>query len=192
VGAQGDKKSGERPQAGGLFPEDRRRTKPSPSEYRAVKTPENGRKGLRAAILQLLLRSNIQAAVTDAKTVQTGKGKRQLVYPEGWPDITASIPVTGRAWAIEIKTEDGELRPAQEEKLLELVAAGWLVTLARSVDDVNGEIKRQFQLLWEQHREAFKKYLATLRTIRSDAAQKSVERETRKRARERQTPSALS
>lgn len=181
MGTAGGRKSTKRPDAGGLFPEDGRRTRPIPSEIRAIKTPENGRGGLRSAILNLLLRSNIQAAVTDAKTVQTVKGARQLVYPEGWPDITASIPVSGRAWGIEIKTEDGELRPAQEEKLNELEAAGWLITLARSVDDVNRELKRQIQALWTDRRKEYEDYLAALRRLRSDAARRASERSPRGR-----------
>lgn len=143
---------------------------------------ENGRDGLRSLILRLLLRSNFQAAVTDSKTVPTSKGPRQLVYPEGWPDVTASIPVTGRAWGIEIKTEDGKLRPAQEVKLREFQAAGWLITLARSVEDVNEELKRQVEYLWRHHRGDYENYLAELRRIRSEAARQAAERELRARA----------
>lgn len=168
---------------GGLFSEDRRRTRPVPSEPARARVAENGRDGLRARILKLLLRSNIQAAVTDSKTVQTSGGKRQLVYPAGWPDVTASIPLTGRAWAIEIKTDEGEFRPEQEVKLLELEASGWLVTRAvgeQGVIDVGSEIKRQLAAL---DRRAFEQYLLELRRIRSEAARVAQEREDARLAR---------
>lgn len=71
--------------SGGLFPEDRRRRHPVPSELARDTTPESI---LRSRILKLLLNSNFQAAVTDAATVHTSNGKRQLVYPSGWPDIS--------------------------------------------------------------------------------------------------------
>lgn len=166
---------------GGLFPEDKRRTRPVPIEQRAEQMAENGRNGLRACILRLLLRSNFQAFVTDAKTVQTVGGKRQLVYPEGCPDIIASIPITGRAWGIEIKTEDGALRPSQEEMLPQLESAGWLITLARSVEDVNAEIKRQLAMLDPRE---FENYMVRLRLLRSAAARLRAEREMEQRSRE--------
>jgi hypothetical protein len=106
--------------------------------------------------------------------VHTSKGKRQYVYPEGWPDITASIPVTGRGWAIEVKTADGEFRESQELKLAELEAAGWLVTRAvgeQGVLDVNEEIKRQLALL---DRGAFERYLINLRNLRLEAGSRAA------------------
>lgn len=162
--------------SGGLFPEDRRRRHPVPSELARDTTPESI---LRSRILKLLLNSNFQAAVTDAATVHTSKGKRQLVYPPGWPDITSSIPVTGRAWAIEVKTAEGSFREAQEAKLAELEASGWLVTRAigeQGVIDVNMEIKRQLGAI---DRRAFEKYLLDLRRLRADAARRAVEEELR-------------
>lgn len=156
---------------GGLFPEDGRRRKPVPVEPGRDTTAESV---LRSRILSLLLRSNFQAAVTDACTVHTPKGKRQFVYPEGWPDITASIPVTGRGWAIEVKTASGEFRESQELKLAELEAAGWLVTRAigeQGVLDINEEIKRQLATL---ERGAFERYLINLRNLRSEAGARAA------------------
>lgn len=152
--------------SGGLFPEDRRRRYPAPVEPARDDTAENE---LRSRILRLLLRSNFPATVTDAKTVATLKGKRRLVYPEGWPDITASIPVTGRAWAIEVKKEGEDLRPSQVEKLAELEAAGWLVTVAEGAEGVvhvNREIKRQLEQIGNRD---FQEYLHRLREARSAA-----------------------
>jgi len=159
---------------GGLFPEDRRRKYPLPSEPARDTTPESA---LRSRILNLLLQSNFQAAVTDSGTVHTVKGQRQLVYPSGWPDITASVPVSARAWGIEVKTAVGKFREAQEEKLAELEAAGWLVTRAvgeQGVVDVNAEIKRQLAAIDPR---AFEKYLLALRRLSSEAGARAAERE---------------
>lgn len=172
---------GDRPEKGGLFPEDGRRTRPVVSEYQPPKIAENGRGGLRARILKLLQGVHFQVVVTDASTVKTPNGPRQLVYPEGWPDITAVIPVTGRIWVIEIKTEDGDVRPAQEDRLLELTASHALVTLARSVEDVNDELKRLIAYLWKHHRQEYQSYLTAITTLRRAAAQRAAEREESKR-----------
>ena len=168
---------GRRKFSGGLFPEDRRRTRPVASELRAPDVPESE---IRSVILKYLLRSNVIAEVTDSKTVQTMKGPRQLCYPEGWPDISALIPVTGRFWAIECKDLDGKLRPSQEARLPELEASGALITLARDLTDVSTELKRQLALL---PRGAFEDYLVRLRHIRSAAAQREYEQELARRAR---------
>lgn len=171
----------DRPQKGGLFPEDRQRTKPVVSEFTPEHLPENGRGGLRSRILRLLQEANFQVEVTDCATVVTTGGKRQLVYPEGWPDVTAVIPVTGRIWVIEIKTEDGDVRPAQEDRLLELTASGALVTLARSVGDVSDELKRQIELLWKERRREYQHYLTAITLLRRAAAVRAAEREANKR-----------
>lgn len=75
-------------------------------------------------------------AVTDAKTVKTVNGARQCVRPEGWPDITALLPVSGRLWAIEVKSERGALREAQKDMLALIEASGGLVTVARDYLEV--------------------------------------------------------
>lgn len=183
----------DRPQKGGLFPEDGRRTRPVVSEYTPEQLPENGRDGLRARILKLLQGAHFQVEVTDSCTLKTVNGPRQLVYPEGWPDVTAVIPVTGRIWVIEVKTEDGEVRPAQEDRLLELTASGALVTLARSVGDVSDELKRQIELLWKERRREYQNYLTAITLLRRAAAQRAAEREAKKcepRTRRRRTAGA--
>src|ERR1043165_6290137 len=96
---------------------------------------------LRSRIHKFLNRALIQNAVTDARKFLTNQGPRFGVYPDGWPDITASIPLTGRAWGIEIKTEEGKLRPAQEAMLPRLEASGWLISIVRSVEEVSHELK---------------------------------------------------
>lgn len=174
--------SGRVDKRGGLFPEDRRRTKPSPSEIRPAKVAENGRGGVRSESLKLIRDANFQVVVTDSSTVDTPLGKRQLVYPEGWPDITAVIPVTGRIWVIEAKTEDGDVRPAQEDRLLELTASNALVTLARSVGDVADELKRQIEYLWKNHRTDYQNYLTALTLQREAAKRRAAERAARQKS----------
>lgn len=165
--------------SGGLFPEDRRRTRAVPSDLRALDVPESK---IRSVILKYLLRSNVIAEVTDSMTLQTVKGPRQLCYPDGWPDISALVPVTGRFWAIECKDRDGKLRPSQEARLPELEASGALITIARDQTDVSTELKLQLSLL---PRGAFEQYIVKLRQIRSEAARLEYEREQARRARRR-------
>ncbi len=162
---------------GGLFPEDARRRNPVPLVPGRDTTSESI---LRARILSLLLTSNFQAAVTDACTVETTRGRRQYVYPEGWPDITASVPVTGRAWAIEVKAAGGRFRESQERKLAELEAAGWLVTRAvgeQGVANVYEEIKRQLALI---ERGSYESYVSALHNIQSESVKRAALREEKK------------
>ncbi|HEX8773712.1 MAG TPA: VRR-NUC domain-containing protein [Pyrinomonadaceae bacterium] len=87
--------------------------------------------GVQKSITSYLDARNVVYAVTNARTVETDEGKRQLVKPAGWPDITAILPITGRLWAIEVKTEKGKLREAQEDMLALIEASGGLRTVAR-------------------------------------------------------------
>lgn len=82
-------------------------------------------------ITEFLDQRNVVYAVTNAQTVETEDGKRQLVRPAGWPDITALLPITGRLWAIEVKSEKGKLREAQADMLALIEASGGLITTAR-------------------------------------------------------------
>lgn len=150
--------------SGGLFPEDRRRSRPAPSTPRAEEIAESE---LRSRVLRLLLRSNFPAAVTDSKTVKTSNGYRQLVWPAGWPDITASVPVLNIPWGIETKSTSGRLRDSQIERHAELRAAGWLITVPRDVREVNDEIKRLVGLIGGR---AWCDYLDRLREARREAA----------------------
>jgi hypothetical protein len=134
---------------------------------------------LRRQIHKHLNRSLIQNAVTDSRKIKTSAGPRFAVYPDGWPDITASIPLTGRAWGIEIKTEEGKLRPSQEAMLPRLEAAGWLISIVRSVEEVSHELKIQLSLLDPRALDA---YFVRIRQLDSEAAARERERELKKRA----------
>lgn len=74
---------------------------------------------------------NIVYAVTDAALVETEGGRRQLVRPAGWPDITALLPFTGRLWGIEAKSAKGKQREAQSDMQALIEASGGLYTVAR-------------------------------------------------------------
>jgi hypothetical protein len=54
----------------------------------------------------------------------------------GWPDLVGCIPPRGRLLAIEVKAAKGRLSQEQEAELAYLRAAGALVILAKSVEDV--------------------------------------------------------
>lgn len=91
---------------------------------------------VQSAICDLLEVRNVVYSVTDARMVETEDGLRQCVKSEGWPDITAMLPITGRLWAIEVKSESGKLREAQVDMLALIEASGGLVTVARDTDEI--------------------------------------------------------
>lgn len=59
----------------------------------------------------------------------------------GWPDLTGCLPPDGRLLAVECKTARDELRPEQTEVLERLSAAGALVCVPRSVDDLRAALE---------------------------------------------------
>jgi hypothetical protein len=62
---------------------------------------------------------------------------RKFRGTRGVSDILAIMPGgKGRLWAIECKTEEGELSPYQEDWLNKLQAAGGYVTIVRDVADL--------------------------------------------------------
>jgi hypothetical protein len=159
-----------RPQKGGLFPEDGRRKKPSLSFYEPEYVPENGRDGVRARVAAWLRSNEVVCAVTDAGLVD---GKRRMVYPAGWPDITAVLPVTGRAWLIECKTITGELEDSQRDLHPQLLVAGALLTIARNVEDVARVLDEHLSSLTAQQRI---EYYRALREARREARERRQEK----------------
>lgn len=104
----------------------------SAAHYQSL-TPEAD---IQRTICDWLRLTGIPFSVTDASITFGKDGKpRRKVNTEGWPDITACLP-GGRFWAIETKTAKGKLRPAQKAVLDNLVKAGALITIARSLEDV--------------------------------------------------------
>jgi hypothetical protein len=112
----------------------------SVAEFRKL-APENGRGGIRPAVCELLKLRGIPHSVTDASLIvdESGEVAGRAVTCDGWPDVTGCLP-GGRLLAIETKTRDGRLRPAQVACLESLKAAGALVIIARSVSDVAAQL----------------------------------------------------
>lgn len=71
---------------------------------------------------------------------------RQSKVSAGWPDISGVLPPAGRAFFIECKSARGRLRPGQQALLEKLAAAGALVIVARSLDEVIAAIAAAPQL----------------------------------------------
>ena len=129
---------------GGLPFEEGERAQP----LEEIKPPDPAEAEIQKAITKLLDLRGIVYAVTNSKTVETEDGPRQLVYPPGWPDITALMPITGQLWAIEVKTLKGKLREAQEDMLALIEASGGRVTIARDslqIRDILNEHIAKFQ-----------------------------------------------
>jgi hypothetical protein len=58
--------------------------------------------------------------------------------PKGTPDLF--VVLNGKAAWIEVKTETGKVSEAQEEMHTRLINMGQRVIIARSIDDVIGEV----------------------------------------------------
>lgn len=115
------------------------------AEYRTSGTEKDIQKGI-CDLLNLL---KIPHSVTDAGLTKdsTGKVIGRAVTRDGWPDITACLPLCnhgdptdtralGQFFAIETKSRKGKLRPSQKICLAELEAAGARICIPRSIADV--------------------------------------------------------
>lgn len=66
-----------------------------------------------------------------------GGGERYIRFGEpGQPDVLAVLPPAGRLLALECKSRTGRLRDAQRAWLERAEAAGAVVCVARSIDDL--------------------------------------------------------
>lgn len=99
------------------------------SLYRRTASEEQ----IQLAIRQLLSLVGIQHTVTDAAWFR-GAGRRPSV-DQDWPDVSGVLP-GGRALFIECKSARGKLRPGQAERIAALRAAGAVVLVPRSVEEV--------------------------------------------------------
>jgi hypothetical protein len=129
---------------------------------------------IRGAISRFLHLRFVIHAITDARIVKTPDGPRRCVWPAGWPDITAILPITGEIWAIEVKTETGDLRDSQVETLPLIKASGGIVTVARDVLPVREYLNRHFE---QFNVTQIDEYRREVRRIREEAARASLERE---------------
>lgn len=98
--------------------------------------------GIQRAILEWLAWNGILAARTNAGALGTEEGNWVQLLPKGWSDITGLLQVErdgrtiGVFLAIEVKAEDGDLRPEQEEFAAQVRLHGGCMIVARSVEDV--------------------------------------------------------
>ena len=143
--------------AGGLFEGKRGR----------VLKVETGENEIRKAISDLLDLRCVIHAITDARLVKTPQGWTRCVWPAGWPDISAILPISGQFWAIEVKTETGALRDTQCDTLPLIAATGAVVTVARDVLTVQSIINRHYARYTAAEVEAWRR---RVRELRAEAA----------------------
>lgn len=90
---------------------------------------------IQAAIHDYLNAQRIPHSITEAKRSYNERGQLVRRIAPGWPDITGCAR-GGKLLAIECKSTKGRLRPDQARTLYNLIQAGALVVVARSVDCV--------------------------------------------------------
>jgi len=129
---------------------------------------------IRSAISKYLDALFVIHAITDARLVPVGSSFRRCVWPDGWPDITAMLPITGQLWAIECKSETGELRESQIDLLPLVEASGGIVTIARDVLPVRQLINDHYARFTVAEINAHK---GRVRGLREQAARRQIERE---------------
>jgi hypothetical protein len=100
---------------------------------------------LRQQIVDYLALHSIICSITDSGLiVREGEATGRAVMQPGWPDITGVLP-GGRFLAIELKSRDGRLRPAQVSILNAMRKAGGLVIVARSLTEVIEAIESEME-----------------------------------------------
>lgn len=104
-----------------------------------VPTDSKGRK-----LTESKIQSKILAWLRDSGLVYWRQNSGQLwmgnrmvnMGPPGLPDIVVIVPPTGRFLGLEVKSQEGKLRPAQVEMMHALKEAGAAYEVVRSLDDV--------------------------------------------------------
>ena len=109
-----------------------RSPKGDPSEY-----------SIQNAILETLSWLAIPFSVTNSARIWTQRG-RLIASPAtpGWPDISATLPPSGRSFYIECKTPKGRPTSVQVAMHKRLREAGALVIVARSPQEVLTALQR--------------------------------------------------
>lgn len=70
---------------------------------------------IQSEIMLALSKHDCTVIRTNAGQVKTEDGRRIMLAPKGWPDLTAVEHQTGRMVLIEVKNEKGILRPEQKK-----------------------------------------------------------------------------
>lgn len=94
---------------------------------------------IQAQILTYLKYRNILATRNQSGHVRVGRNWINLGAP-GWPDIIGCLP-GGRFFGIEVKRPGEKPSPIQQQRANQITAAGGLMILAMSVEDVAEGIK---------------------------------------------------
>ncbi|HZS09518.1 MAG TPA: VRR-NUC domain-containing protein [Blastocatellia bacterium] len=93
--------------------------------------------GIQAAITEWLTVRHIPFSVTDSSRAFGPDGEpRKSKCRAGWPDVSGTLPPSGRAFYIETKSAKGRLRAEQKRVISRLRSAGALVIVARDLSDV--------------------------------------------------------
>lgn len=129
---------------------------------------------IRSRISQFLDDRFVIHSVTDSRLVKTNTGWTRCVFQAGWPDITAILPITGQTWAIECKTQTGEMRESQIDLLPQLTATNALVTVARDIIPIRDILNEHFAKFSVAQ---INEYKDMIRRLRAEAARRATERE---------------
>lgn len=101
-----------------------------------AKRGANPESDIYSSILKYLEARGVIAYRVNSGAVRTQNGGFFRGAPAGHPDIVAILPPAGRLWYIEVKTATGKLSDHQRAFIERAEQAGALVTIARSIDDV--------------------------------------------------------
>ncbi len=97
-------------------------------------------RAVQRAILRYLRVTGCLVAVTDAGAAHRAGSFGGDTVPAGWPDITGLL-LGGRFIGIECKAPNGRQSPVQKHMEQEIRRRNGIYVLARSVDDVEKEIR---------------------------------------------------
>jgi hypothetical protein len=112
--------------------------------HAAARTMELREADIERQIMDYLAWRRIPAVQTHGLHYLPGGGVRVIrPFRKGMPDIICSLPPTGRTCFIEVKDDEGIVTKEQESVMREFYAAGALVLVARSVQDVADAIGRK-------------------------------------------------
>jgi VRR-NUC domain-containing protein len=98
---------------------------------------------IQSGVIHLLTLLHIPHSVTDASRTWSKDGEvRRGKVDTDWPDVSGTLPPTGRALYVETKARWGKLSPGQREKIKELRRAGALCIVPDNISDVAVELAR--------------------------------------------------
>ncbi len=90
---------------------------------------------IQTEILLALSRHDCTVCRSNAGKIKTDDGRRIMLFPRGWPDITGFEHHSGKMILIEVKNERGKLREDQKRFAKFIKQYPVLYGVCRSVDD---------------------------------------------------------